>query len=301
MHPDTYLRAMVQQRLAQQWIPTPATYTQLNIVTMIREDQLELATLELEKLQAKGTPVAQWVWVIYIHAICDRHDFEALAQLLYKLYDREFHFPRPTLLHVLAVASEGGDVVVTKWVWHSFVETMHIVPDEALCMNVLRLAANHKDISLADSVAVVLESVAGNTTTVPPSLADTAVGTKSDVSSLTIDFSEPPDPKSRPKPANGRSDVDVDFEMPLFESLAVAFSTPVPLPSPSSPPPPSRKLPTEAVSLLQKLRAEVGSPRKIGHRSPGNLYPLFREETGLRGARFDPRLALMEGRDGRKK
>lgn len=320
----------------------PPLYVQLNIVAMIREGQLELATVELEDLQQKGTPIETWVWTIYIHAICDdRHDFDALLQLFYKLHDSNFPFPRHTLLHVLLIASRKGDneaaVPLTKWIWYTYVENMHIIPDKGICINVLHIAARNKDIDLAESVAVVLEdAAAGKATSTPPSLV--APRTKKDRYRLTLDSPEllgfeessetceksssassastDPAPQASPvlqqqttisvhgpgsKAQGGRVAKDKDA---VDEARAAAFSTPPDyLPPPSSQPLPPRELSDQALDLLRWVRQQTADtvPPERKRKNPAVLYKFFREESGLRGARFDPILALKEGWDWRKK
>jgi hypothetical protein len=374
-------------------VTIPPLYVQLNIVAMIREGQLELATVELENLQQKGTAIETWVWTIYIHAICDdRHDFEGLLQLFYKLHDSNFPFPRHTLLHVLLIASrkgngdnEEGAVALTKWIWYTYVENMHIIPDKGICINVLHIAARNKDIDLAESVAVVLEyAVAGKATSTPPSLV--APRTKKDRYRLTLDSPEllgfeefesqsessiyeksssssssaSADPDPGPQAAtstsvlqqqqqqqattsartpgskaqsrqhvNGDHNKDQDQDQDedaVNEARAAAFSTPPTyLPSPSSHPLPPRELSSQALDLLREVRQQtqtqttadtdadgtvpVSLPPQSGperrqrqrRKNPAVLYKFFREESGLRGARFDPMLALKEGWDWRKK
>ncbi|KIX96277.1 uncharacterized protein Z520_08055 [Fonsecaea multimorphosa CBS 102226] len=368
VHPDTYLRASLVSRLAKQQLPIPDTHAHLNILSLIREGELELATVELEKLTQKSsfvgggrdsTSVPKWLWTIYIHAICDlRHDFDALLQLLYRLSDSGFLFPRPTLLHLLLKASEHGDPHITKFIWYGYVTGMHIIPNEDMCMSVLRLAAREKDVKLAESVAVVLESVAGNKSTDPPSLVDQRPMSRQEVANLTFDSPEllghEPEAehhrqystcvgKDSDSDGDGDSDIQVSMSIadptsgfsepaqpPLRQThtdLAIAFSTPPALPKPSDLPPRPRPLPAEALSLLAELGitgfepttdADTSSKRfrfrsgklvesggRTGRRRrrpvSGILYPLFREEAGLSGARFDPRLALMQGWDWRKK
>lgn len=314
VHPDTYLRTTIIQKLRQQWVSLPDQYAQLNVVAMIREGQLELATIELETLQQKRVPIPPWIWVIYVHAICDRQDFEALLQLLYKLSDEGFLLPRPTLLHLLSAASEHDALDVTRYIWHGYVETMHIMPNDDLSMAVLKVAAKHKDLELAESVAVVLESVAGDILTTPPSLVDKPPPTKHEIMSLTFDSPDLPEFEFEPQtPSDStgtgsgmtteKSTAHIIGSTPGcehgLEPLARAFSTPLPLPHPSIRPR-SRELPEEALRLLHELGIDP-TRRGRNRRRRGILYPLFRKESGLRGARFDPRLALMRGWDWRKK
>ncbi|KIW93539.1 uncharacterized protein Z519_06144 [Cladophialophora bantiana CBS 173.52] len=360
VHPDTNLRTSIVARLAKQQIPIHDTHAHLNTLCLIREGQLELATVELEKLTQKTSfiggmnsmPVPKWLWTIYIHAICDvRHDFDALLQLLYRLSDSGFLFPRPTLLHLLFKASEHGDPHVTKFIWYGYVTGMHIIPNEDMCMSVLRLAVREKDVKLAESVAVVLESVAGNKTTCPPSLEDQGPSSRQEASRLTFDSPEllghesgaghqqehshsvGNDSDSNIKaskntvwPSAGPSQSTPPTSSLYHADLATIFSTPPTLPNPSDPPPPPRPLPAEALSLLAelgitgfeatdfdtgrkplslrngKLVEYGGRPGRRRRRTlRGILYPLFREEAGLSGARFDPRLALLQGWDWRKR
>ncbi|EXJ81705.1 hypothetical protein A1O1_07770 [Capronia coronata CBS 617.96] len=327
VHPDTYLRTTIIQKLRQQWVSIPEFYAQLNAVAMIREGQLELATVELDNFQQKRIPIASWIWVIYVHAVCDRRDFEALLQILYKLPDEGFLFPRPTLLHLLVTASEHDSLDVTKYLWHSYVESMHIVPNEDLCMTVLRLAAKHQDLKLAESIAVVLESVAGDRLTMPPSLVDRPPPTKHETMSLTFDSPDLPDFECDSLSQYRTGSNDAGFETVTgatglwgrmassatsgpdsmseserelqSEPLAMAFSTPLPLPHPAIRLR-SRNLPEEAVQIIRDLGINTDR-RGRNRRHRGILYPLFRKESGLRGARSDPRQALMQGWDWRKK
>ncbi|OCT48127.1 hypothetical protein CLCR_03972 [Cladophialophora carrionii] len=321
IHPDTHLRNNILDRLTQQQFALSNSYAHLNILALIREEQLEMATVELEKLSQKnqGSPIPSWLWTIYMHAICDlRQDFDALIQLLYRLSDSGFLFPRPTLLHLLLKASQAGDIHVTKFVWHGYVESMHIIPNEEICMSVLRVAAKERDLKLAESVAVALESVAGNEMTDPPALEyhgreparessnHTGVGdiqgnTRSELedSSNTSNDTEAGIP---PKPTS-----ENDSATTADSELSTVFSTPPLLPNPALPRPPPRPLPREALALLSSLglndfgAGTVHAGRRRRKPARGILYPLFREEMGLAGARFDPRLALLRGWDWRKK
>jgi hypothetical protein len=297
------------------------------------------------------------------------------------------------LLHVLLIASrkgngdnEEGAVALTQWIWYTYVENMHIIPDKGICINVLHIAARNKDIDLAESVAVVLEyAVAGKATSTPPSLV--APRTKLDRYRLTLDSPEllgfeefesesessiyekssssysyasaSADPDPGPQAATSTSvlqqqqqsmtspharapvskaqnrhvhvhendnkyqDQDQD-EDAVNEARAAAFSTPPTyLPPPSSHPLPPRELSDQALDLLREVRqqtqtqttadADAGGPGRLPPQSaperrqrqrrknPAVLYKFFREESGLRGARFDPMLALKEGWDWRKK
>ena len=393
VHPDTYLRDTVLIKLKSHQYALDDHYAHLNILALIREEQLELATIELERLSQKnqGTAIPDWLWTIYMHAICDlRSDFDALLQLMYRLSDSGFVFLRPTLLHLLQRASQAGDIHVTKFVWHGYVESMHIIPNEELCLSALRVAAKEKDLKLAESVAVVLESVTGNSRTDPPSREDvyrssrrkqgiltnnspellgpesskfqgasqaskpeglfnTAPTMAAQVRSASEVEADPSSTGSSPgdhqdpnyasltplsagwNPLEHRDTSDPPSPSPQSDSgsdsdpdLANAFSTSPPLPDPSLPPPP-RTLPPEALTLLSSLgitdfdpepsdnegvswidadsvRQAAGSRRRK-RRKPvkGILYPLFREEGGLAGARFDPRLALLQVWDWRNK
>jgi hypothetical protein len=84
---------------------------------------------------------------------------------------------------------------------------------------------------------------------------------------------------------------------------------------------PLRELSDQALDLLREVRQRttadadadgtvpVSLPPRSGperrqrqrRKNPAVLYKFFREESGLRGARFDPMLALKEGWDWRKK
>ncbi|KAK6385892.1 hypothetical protein LTS17_001464 [Exophiala oligosperma] len=341
VHPDTYLRTGILQRLAQQWVTIPPLYVKLNIVAMIREGQLELATVELENLQREedggGGHIDAWVWTIYMHALCDHHAFEDLLQLCYKLYDSNFPFPRHTLLHVLRIASrysarnqkdaDAAAASVTRWVWYTYVENMHVIPDKGLCLNVLTIAARTRDVDLAESAAVVLENAAaGKKTTVPNSLAPWE---KND-STVSLESPELPDWEESETSSSSSSSAERekhrrdgratiltnrdDVGATVNEPRAAAFSTPPDLPSQPLPP---RQLSRQALDLLRLAREGAGAGDALGSESdtdvvrssgsprprnnPAVLYKFFREESGLRGARFDPLLALQEGWKWRKK
>ena len=356
VHPDIYLRNNILERLAKQQVALPDSSAHSNILALVREEQLEMATIEIEKLSQKnqGTAIPSWLWTIYIHAICDlRQDFDALLQLLYRLSDAGFLFPRPTLLHLLQKASDAGDIHVTKFIWHRYVEAMHIVPNEELCMSLLRVAAKEHDLKLAESVAVVLESVAGNTMTDPPCLKDQGPGSKINVHGLATDAPNvvdvgggqseshpktisagdrpPPDGTTSPQETTWKpfepDSVTESSKPEVDDDFADLSSTPPSLPTP---PPPPRPLPSEALHLLAELGVtgfdpgadsatqaeviswlgndhskQVAEQSRIGKRRrrpvKGIMYPLFREEAGLAGARFDPRLALLKGWDWSKR
>lgn len=311
------------QRLAQQWVTLPPLYAQLNIVALIREGQLELATIELENLEQDGTYINTWVWTIYMHALCDQYAFEDLLQLCYKLYDSNFPFQRHTLLHILLIASrravrrdDDAGASVAKWIWSTYVETMHIIPDKSICINVLTIAHRTKDVDMAESVAVVLGNAGAVETTTPPNLAPwekeneltytlhspDLLGWNSSSSSSTAASSTEREQQEQHVEVN-EDDTGGTFD----EEKAAAFSTPLDLPSQLLPP---RQIPGQANSLLQRIRQSANARRRseVGvlpsvprRKNPAVVYKFFREESGLRGARFDPILALKEGWNWRKK
>ena len=376
VHPDTYFRHEILDRLAAQQASLPVDHAHLNVLAAIREGQLEIATAELERMSeiVQEKPIPVWLWTVYIHAICEEKDFAALLQLLYKLSDAGFLFPRPTLLHLLVKASAAKDIHVTQFIWDGFVESMHIIPDDDLCMSVLHVAVKEKDLRLAESVAVVLECVAGNKETDPPGLSgdpdrkpvrrrmsmsnpshqqesdavpisetqeleestpgviDKAVAQSASNVDNIDDFDFKPIELSEidttgqsyfdPSVFDGIDPSSINWspihlrmtQQPDF-NLALEYSTPRLLPNPTFPTPPLRPVPAEALQLLHQLgitwfdpepdssteemsRANTARSTNRGRRFlKGNLFQLFRADVGLAKGRFDPRLALLKGRE----
>jgi hypothetical protein len=272
VHPDTHLRCAVLDRLAEQHGDLPVSFAYLNIIALIREDQLEMATIELERLSQKnsGTPVPNWVWTVYLHAVCDlRRDFDGLLQLMYRLSDSGFQFPRPTLLYLLEEASKDGHVPVIKFIWAGYVRSMHIIPSEALCMCVLRAATKAQARKLAESAALVLQSVAGNTETDPPE--------------LEVEY-------ARAKELNG--------DTPNENTQSTQGHTRKHTPPPATQVP-LHTISAEALDLLASLGIDRFDPNLPDYQPElhtkqnlGLMYPFFPRAQGLAAARFDPRLAL---------
>jgi len=270
VHPDSLLRAHVTDLMESRWISIPPATSQFLVVAMIREGQLELAQAEMERLLAKGVAIEDWIFPIFLHALCDRGDFEAILGLCYTLVDRGFAMPRPTLLHLLDHASSAEDIDLTKYIWHMYVESMHIVPDEAVSMAVLRVAAKHSDHKLAESVAIVLESVTTSTLETPSEQSQGPVS------------NEEPQPGGDAPPIPSPANATNDAAEPAKSATTPGRIEPRP-----------RTIPAEAQSILTSLRNSYsGTPMSRRDHQRGNLFPVFREDMGLSEARFDPRLAL---------
>ena len=123
------------------------------IAGMIREGQLELAQEKMIDLGKLPT----WLHVLFIHALCDQKDFEAILHLTYNLQDHNIHLPRPTWLHVLQQASRHDHYDLTYRIWLDHVEPMYIIPDVHCCVRVLELASRDAQPKLAESAMAVLE------------------------------------------------------------------------------------------------------------------------------------------------
>lgn len=332
VHPDSLLRAYITQLMESQWVTVPHDVTQLIIVAMIREDQLELAQAEMDKVHEKGLVLPDWIWTIFIHALCDRHDFEAILQLFYTLSDQGRMVTRPTLLHVLEHASSIMERDLTKYIWRFYVESMHIIPNEALCMRVMAVAAHYNDLTLAESVAIVLQSVTASTVSASLEQAsDSETGhdlaafsfEQSDLTDRShseklehvVDFQGAEDYGSHAQQGPGsdafdanvaRSPRSIEERKASSESNAPVFKNASQARTFAREPkatairkiPHPRELPTKAQALLDSVRAaHKQSTKDPKHYRLGNLFPLFREDMGLRDARFDPRLALQRRQD----
>jgi pentatricopeptide repeat protein len=332
--------------MEMQWISMSPAIAQLIVVAMIREGQVELAQAEMDRLHEKGVAIPDWVWTIFIHALCDRGDFEAILELYYTVADQGYLIARPTLLHVLERASSVKEHDLTKYIWRMYVESMHIIPDVGICMHVMRTAAHHTDLRLAESVAIVLESVA--TSSLPTSskqsqdadfngVSDTS-SAESNVSTLraqTDSLAPFEDSRSTDKPGQNASLVlRVESETPLNPEHVSDVAAALPhgpvqddKASLGANPPAEKELssasyttkaaglaessitidgtarhprtiPLEAQSLLSSVRAaRNGSTNHPTNYRRGNLFPMFREDMGLRDARFDPRLAFRRRQD----
>lgn len=332
VHPDSLLRAYITDLMESQWITIPLAVAQLVVVAMIREGQLELARTEIDRLQEKGLAISDWVWTILIHALCDRGDCDAILHLFYTLPEQGHMIARPTLLHVLEHASSVKDLDLTKHIWRTYVESMHVIPDEAICMRVLVTAAHHNDLTLAESVAIVLKSV--TTSTVSPSSKQSSDPNLKPTAPSGVDHGDPTHQAHTNRPGSfedyqstekfgshaSPAPVKGDSQFDAFNTAAAQYPGPSqgdavnleddahrsrePLPaSPSTKGdgsatttrriPPPRTIPKEAKALLASVRAShKKSTQSTKEYRLGNLFPLFREDMGLEDARFDPRLAL---------
>lgn len=354
VHPDSLLRAYITGLMERQWISMSPGIAQLILVAMIREGQIELAQAEMDRLREKGVAIPDWVWTIFIHALCDRGDFETILQLYYTLPDQGYLLARPTLLHVLERASSVKELDLTKYIWRMYVESMHIIPDEGICMHVMRTAAHHIDLGLAESVAVVLESTTASTLSTSSNQSQDpesngvpdASSVESNVSNLRaqtdkltpFEYSrstDKPGPHARSTPGQSASYIlPAESGTPLNpdhcsdgatglpsapvqddkvshgtnppaekELSSASYTTKAAEPANSSTTTDRiahrpRVIPLEAQSLLSSVRATPnGSTNHPLKYRLGNLFPMFREDMGLRDARFDPRLALRRRQD----
>ncbi|KIV97190.1 hypothetical protein PV10_00969 [Exophiala mesophila] len=157
VHPDGFLRNEASSVLLQQSNDIPIDLGQILVTALIREQQLELAWLELQKMTVRGMKVQTWVWVLLIHALCERNDLDTVLQSFYVLRDTFQHIPQPTLLAVLQHAAGSRHLDLTKLIWHTYVEPMHIKPEVGICVDALSTADHHNDLNLGESAFFVLK------------------------------------------------------------------------------------------------------------------------------------------------
>lgn len=318
VHPDSFLRQRTQSALQQQLVDSPSAMAQLIIIAIIREEQLELAWLEIQELNQHDIKVDTWVWVVFIHALCERSELDTVLEIFYLLRDQNRHVPKPTLHTVLEQASKRRHLDLTKLIWHTYVESMHIEPDKNLCMDAMRTAEVNNDINLVESAYTVLacishmdnhhskhssigsKAVRGSTTSNSlPTMGPSAEETNR-ITSNVILKSEHADEHGlkaiednadrnsrgslRPKtPLHASSDLDEPRSMPSRSTASIdEHSIPI-------------GIPTEAKSILARVRASHNTTEQTRHQylenRRGNLFPLF-SRPGHGYARFDPRMAL---------
>ncbi len=146
--------------MAHRWIDVSVQAHHDIVASMIRENELERAQEELDAVQHRHGFVQPWLNVMFVHALCETEDFEAILRLVYRLHDIKGDLPRPTWLHLLRQASEQQDWRLTEWIWIHHVEPRYIVPDAQICTAILKLAAQEGKHKLADSVYGILEALA---------------------------------------------------------------------------------------------------------------------------------------------
>ena len=156
VHPDGFLRNEASSVLLQQSNDIPIDLGQILVTALIREQQLELAWLEIQNMTRRDMQVQMWVWVLWIHALCERNDLDTVLQSFYILRDNFQHIPQPTLLAVLQRAAGSRLLELTKLIWHTYVEPMHIKPDVGICVDALKTADHHNDLNLGESAFFVL-------------------------------------------------------------------------------------------------------------------------------------------------
>ena len=125
------------------------------MASLIRENELELAQDEFDKLQ-ENQSVQPWLRVLLVHALCERKDFESILRLVYKLH-MEGDLPRPMWLHLLKEATQHGHYHLMEWIWVQHVKPMYIKPDPDTCVKALKLAAKEGKHKVAESIHGILE------------------------------------------------------------------------------------------------------------------------------------------------
>ena len=127
--------------------------------SMIREGALERAQEEIDAIRDQHGSVRSWLHVMFVHALCEQEDFEAILRIVYRLHDIKGDLPRPIWLHLLKQASKHPHCHLTEWIWRRLVEPRYITPDIQTCVNVLKLAAQEGKRKLAQSAYGILEAL----------------------------------------------------------------------------------------------------------------------------------------------
>jgi hypothetical protein len=139
--------------MKEQWVPMTPEMQAVIIAATLREGQLELAQQKIKEISRPPF----WIHSLYIHALCERKDFEAALHYMYRLQDQRIHLPRPMWSHLLRQASQHGHFDLTYRIWLFHIEPMYIIPDADCCVQVLELASKHASPRLAESAMAILE------------------------------------------------------------------------------------------------------------------------------------------------
>jgi hypothetical protein len=126
---------------------------------MMREGQLELARMEIERLEDTGSPVPLWLYTSMSHHLVQANDYEALSALLHRLHDKRIDPPRKTFSYLLDMAAQAGNLAVTQWIWAHHVDPMFITPSKECCIRMIELATEEGQLSLASRALLVLSTV----------------------------------------------------------------------------------------------------------------------------------------------
>ena len=146
--------------MKSQWMAGQEGTKELALVaSMIRNDELELAQAQMDRMQEDGAELDPWIHVLLIHALVEHKDFEAIMRLVYRLFDERKDLPRATWLAALEQAAEHGHFHLTEWIWMHHVEPMYVKPNAETCVNVLKVFASEIKPKLAESAYGILEVI----------------------------------------------------------------------------------------------------------------------------------------------
>lgn len=144
--------------MKNEWISITAEALHHVAAGLIREGQLELAQLEMDKMQSDGVMVQKWLYILLIHALCNVKDLDAVLKLSYQLHDARVELPSTTWSQVLEIASDQHHLELIVWIWQGLVEVMSILPSKNVCKNVLNIAAERNLSWLAESAMDIMDT-----------------------------------------------------------------------------------------------------------------------------------------------
>lgn len=126
------------------------------VTGLIRERQYELALDTLEKMEAQGITVNEWLWDLLVYNLCDSEDFDEVLLIMQNRVLQGEPVWLTLWYHVLDSASCAYHEPCVEYVWERRVETGVVNPGYGICDNVLTITSRTGNTELAKSVFRVM-------------------------------------------------------------------------------------------------------------------------------------------------
>ncbi|RDA95245.1 hypothetical protein CP533_1887 [Ophiocordyceps camponoti-saundersi (nom. inval.)] len=151
-HPDYKLRQDILTLMDEHWFQVDKASQQNVVISLLREEQYELAYSRLTRMMERETHIDSWVYDLFIMAFGKLGFLDEMMVLLHqrRLVEGASNEVLNTLLHfVLDVCSESFHLPGTVFAWNAVVTTSKGQPPDGVVDNVMATAARHGQPALA--------------------------------------------------------------------------------------------------------------------------------------------------------
>ena len=148
-HPSYTVRGKILDLMKEYWFEVDSTANESVVISMLREQNYELAYDKLMDMIERGDHISSWGFDIFVVGFSEKRFLDEVVMLISQRKLQHSDTPSNVMLIALDIASKENHYASTVLVWNDLVKPGIGSAADGVVNNVLNVAARHGDSKLA--------------------------------------------------------------------------------------------------------------------------------------------------------